>query len=237
VEAIMEDTLELNKSKAFAELLEAIESSINSSPHLFATFQAFLARAGDPLHRAFLTRGLQAVTELASQLDADRLGEATSSSSNLEVLVSALNAATELPVDETDTLWLEARLRGTRQKEAMLSAEGGTASSAELGKLLGISRQAVDNRRKKNKLLALETAGHGYRYPLWQVAEQKVLPGVKNSLAELKDEDPWMTLQFFLRDNARLAGARPLDLLRGGDDGDIKQVVEAARQYGVQGAD
>ncbi len=237
----MGDALEMDESVArretLVEMLEAFESLLGSSPRLFETFQLFQASADDPLHRAFLTRAMQAITELASQLDADRIGEATSSSSDFEVLVSALNAATELPEDQSDTAWLQARLRGARQKEELLSAEGGTASSAEVGELLGITRQAVGKRRKKNKLLALETAGHGYRYPLWQIEGQRVLPGLKEVLAELKDDDSWMTLQFFLRENPRLAGSRPLDFLQGGSEADLRKVVEAAREYGEQGGD
>lgn len=193
--------------------------------------------ASDPLHLAFLTRAMKAVTRLSRTLSEDLLGEATSSSSDYEVLAAALGAAPELPMDETDAAWLRAKLRGVEAKRQLLEDEGGTASSSELAQLLGISRQAVDKRRRNNTLLAVQAGGRGYRYPVWQVVDGRALAGLEDVLEALADHDPWMTLQFFLRENLRLDNQRPLDVLREGSDESLEDVLAAARTYGEQGAD
>jgi hypothetical protein len=106
-----------------------------------------------------------------------------------------------------------------------------------LAKLLGISRQAVDKRRRNNTLLAVQAGGRGYRYPVWQVVDGRALAGLEDVLEALADHDPWMTLQFFLRENLRLDNQRPLDVLREESDDSLEDVLAAARTYGEQGAD
>jgi hypothetical protein len=49
-----------------------------------------------------------------------------------------------------------ARLRGIEAKRKLLEAEGDPLTSAQAAKLLKISRQDVDKRRRENKLLGLE---------------------------------------------------------------------------------
>jgi len=199
--------------------------------------EEFKHSAEDPLHRAFLTRGLQALSELATHLSDEALGDATSSSSDFEVLAAALSAAPDLEFDDTDSAELKAKLRGAEAKRKLLEAEGGTASSSELGELLGLTRQAVDKRRRDNRLLAVQTGGRVYRYPVWQVDGGETLSGFEEVLKVLADDDAWMTLQFFLRENPRLGNERPLDLLRAGGDKKLEEVRTAARTYAVQGAD
>ena len=107
-----------------------------------------------------------------------------------------------------------------------------------MGELLGISRQAVDQRRRKGELLALQPGGkRAYRYPAWQLEEGGTLPGLKNILAILERHDPWMRLQFFLREHPRLGGKRPLDVLREKRGAEMDRVLDAAKTYGEHGAD
>lgn len=207
------------------------------SRQLRKALNAFQEAAVDPLHRAFLTRTLHAIAELANRLNDDLLGEATSLGSDIEVLASALSAAPDLPLDETDSAWLKAKLRGVEAKRKLLESDGGTASSSQLAELLDITRQAVDKKRKNDQLLAVQTGGRSYRYPVWQVVGGETLFGLQEVLGELSDEDPWMTLQFFLRENPRLDGKRPLDVLRKKSDEGLKAVLAAARTYGEHGAD
>lgn len=204
---------------------------------LHEVLEEFKQTADDPLHRAFLTRALQALNELATHLSDDAIGDATSLSSDFEVLAAALSAAPDLEFDEIVSAELKAKLRGVEAKRKLLEADGGTASSSELGELLGLTRQAVDKRRRDNRLLAVQTGGRAYRYPVWQVDGGETLFGLEEVLEALADHDAWMTLQFFLRENPRLGDERPLDLLRTEDEGKFDEVLAAARTYGVQGAD
>jgi hypothetical protein len=52
-------------------------------------------------------------------------------------------------------------------------------------------------------------------------------------LLALADHDEWMQNVFFINPNTRLEGRRPLDLLR---EGEIQEVLDAAREFGQHGA-
>src|SRR5690606_41693050 len=62
-------------------------------------------------------------------------------------------------------IFVGARLRGLRMRARLLAAEGGTLSSTEVADLLGITRQAVNKRRKAGRLIGLATGRRGYAYP------------------------------------------------------------------------
>jgi hypothetical protein len=120
-----------------------------------------------------------------------------------------------------------ARLRGLAVKERLLAAEGGALSAKDIAKALGITRQAVDARRKRGALIGLTMGKRGYLYPSWQVG----LEGLELVLNELQGYDPWAQLAFIMTPNVWLEGKRPLDVLR---NGDILLALEAARTYGQQ---
>jgi hypothetical protein len=184
-----------------------------------------------PLAGAFAARALRAVDRLANDLPEEILARAVAAKSDLDALLGAFLRA-DL-VGATGDPMASARVRGVRAARRLLEAEGGVVSGEELGELLGISRQAIHARRKAGKLLALETGRHGLRYPTWQVTARGLLPGLEETLAVLGDTDAWMQARFFLADNPRLDGRRPLDALR---DGDVEPVLEAARAHGEHGA-
>ena len=128
-------------------------------------------------------------------------------------------------------IWVNARSRGRERREALLNAEGGVVSSTQLAELLGLSRRAVDRRRRKGELLALRSGGRAYRYPVWQLDDGKTLSGVEELLAALEDHDPWLKLSFFVRKHSRLQDARSLDILRDGSEAGLRRVFEAAKSY------
>jgi hypothetical protein len=96
--------------------------------------------------------------------------------------------------------------------------------------LLKISRQAVDKRRRENKLLGLELGKKGYHYPSWQFD----LRGLEQILAALGGRDQWEKLSFFLNPSAILGDRTPLTVLRGEKD-HLPDIVNAAVSYGEQG--
>jgi hypothetical protein len=128
----------------------------------------------------------------------------------------------------------KARLRGAIAMRELLNADGGALTASETAELLGISRQAVDKRRKAMQLLAVELPRRGLLYPAWQLTAQGVLPGVVDVLAELGDHDAWSRARFFVTGNDRLGGARPLDFLLRGKK--LEPVLRAARSFGEHGA-
>jgi hypothetical protein len=115
----------------------------------------------------------------------------------------------------------------------LLEAEGGALTAEEAARMLGITRQAIDNRRKRGTLLAVLLGRRGYRYPAWQFTADGVLPGLDRTLKALAEYSPWIQVSFFLNDNAWLDGHRPIDVLRRGQ---VDAVINAAAQYGEQSA-
>jgi hypothetical protein len=123
--------------------------------------------------------------------------------------------------------------RGRIARAELEEDEGGSKSSEQIAELLGITRQAVDQRRRARRLVAWQNdAGH-WRFPVWQFDPQtaRPYPGLPPILAALPG-DPWSDMIFFLSRDETL-GTRPLDLLRGGR---AKRVVPAALRYAGQGA-
>jgi len=151
----------------------------------------------------------------------------TTPSSSYSVLLELLNQPQVLDDLRRHDPLASARLRGLRLREQLLEAEDGVCSSTELAKLLGISRQAVDKRRKVGTLIGLDLGRRGFAYPAWQVG----LAGLGEVLAALDWLDPWSQLAYMLTPNIWLDGKTPLALLR---HGEAAPVVAAAAAFGDQ---
>lgn len=121
----------------------------------------------------------------------------------------------------------QARIGGLRAKQQLLTAEGGTCTAEQLAQLLGISRQAVDKRRRKGTLIGVSLGRRGYAYPVWQVD----LDGLDAVLQAMHDFGPWMQLGFMLSHNAVLEDETPLAVLRRGE---VERVLEAVDMIGEQ---
>jgi len=124
------------------------------------------------------------------------------------------------------------RLRGALAKRKLLQMDGGVLSPSSAAALLGVSRQAVGQRRAAGRLLGVE-GPRGYLYPAWQFTDQGMLPGFEDTLRALRGEDAWSILTFFLEPDAAAGNQRPLDLLR---TGRLDAVARAAELYGEQAA-
>ncbi len=186
-----------------------------------------------PLELSVLQRAMRAVTVSFDGFDQEDLSRIAAEETDAEVLLDLV--ASYLLMDalqEKDPL-AEAKLRGLEEQRRLLREAGGAVGATEAGKVLGgISRQAVDARRKKSRLLAVSTGRHGWRYPRCQfeeASEDKVVPGLDRGLAAIEDESGWMCLAFLLSPEERLGGERPLDALKAGE---VARVERAARAYG-----
>lgn len=102
---------------------------------------------------------------------------------------------------------LPARIGSLHARQELLQAEGGTMTSSEVAALLGISRRAVDQRRKAGVLIGVPTGRRGYAYPRWPFTPEGAwLPDLRNVLASLDDDDHWTWVIILLRPSARLTG-------------------------------
>lgn len=184
-------------------------------------------------HPVFYVRALHALKEIEKALPKEKIEEATAAPNDCMVLLNALTAspvATQL--GKADPL-AAARLRGVQKQQALLEASGGTLSAEQTSEVLGISRQAVDKRRRQGQLIGLTQGRRGYAYPACQFENGRTLPHFKEVLDLLNEHDPWMQLSFFLNGNDRLHGKTPMDALR---EGQAESVELAARSFGEHGA-
>jgi hypothetical protein len=182
------------------------------------------------IRRIFFQRSLRAIEELQS-LDENKLAEAVQAPTDYSVLVSALKTEEALASIRIHDPLAGARLRGLDAKRKLVEAEGGALSTAQIAEALGITRQAVDKRRKERKLLGLELGRKGFLYPAWQVG----LPDLRKVLRALGERDGWEQVSFFLNPNALLDDRTPLEILKRGEP-QIEDVLHAAAAYGEQGA-
>lgn len=202
-----------------------------------AATRAMLAGA-DAQHAALLTRAMNAVAYSVRCIDGTALADVVAAPTDHAVLLGLLEQPEAVEQLFKPDLLGRARLRGLEARARLLEAEGGTISAEKAGELLGgISRQAVDKRRRAGKLLALPAGERSWRYPAWQFdgrAKGGVVPGLEEVLGSFCVEDPWMQAAFMLGGNERLRGERPLDALR---EGFVEDVARAARSVGEHGGD
>jgi hypothetical protein len=222
--------------EALASAIDAIHGDARIPVTRIPAGRVLEEAASAPLRGAFLARALNALASIAAEMPETALSEAVSASTDYGALIRALERAVvrgrgpeEMDPDE---LLDEAQLRGVRARNRLLTTDGGTVSAIEVAQRLRLTRQAVDERRKKGRLVGLLTGRRGYAYPVWQFDEAGVLPGLERVLQALSWLEPWSQTAFLLNSNARLSGETPLAALRRGR---IDEVVIAAQSYGEQG--
>lgn len=150
----------------------------------------------------------------------------------LKLLIDNLLSSEFLAQLEKNDPLLEAKLKGVQHKQELLNYQGKKAlTSSEVATLLGISRQAVDNRRKNKSLLGLSLGNRGYRYPAWQFTNGSVLTGWLEVLKNMEHLDDWSKLIFMLTGDIRLDNKTPLECLKVDR---VNEVISAAKAYGLQ---
>ncbi len=177
----------------------------------------------------FLTRAVRGLVDLAERESPGWLLQAAAAPSDLEVLLKALQAPSIIEWDATVPLVIQ----GFKERDRLLKAEGGVLSVEAVARHLGITRQAVDKRRRAGTLLALPIGRRGHAYPAWQLGPQGTLPGLERVLRALDGHDPWMRAVFLLNPNSELAEESPLVRLRAGR---VDEIVRLAEAFGEQGA-
>jgi hypothetical protein len=169
----------------------------------------------DPLREAFLRRSLDTVSRIAAQADLKTLADALAASTGVGALalVLANAAAIGASVVDLDPL-APLTARNAEHRLETLAVAGGTLSSTEIAPQLGITRQAVEKRRRANALLAVRVGGD-WRYPRCQFDEAtgEVVAGLPKVLAALPKTNPWVVLDFLLTPDETLGGP-PLQALR-----------------------
>jgi hypothetical protein len=128
----------------------------------------------------------------------------------------------------------QALLRGRKIVEGDLRASGGAYSMEEVRALLGhVSRQTVHKKAAQGDLLSVTGPGRRRMFPTIQFTREGLTPGLRAVAAAFPSKNSWALLNFLANPDDRLAGRKPIELLRAGE---TDLVVEAARGTGLQGA-
>ncbi len=182
------------------------------------------------MERAALVRVTQFIGDAVTKASTNVLEQALGEPAPDEALVDVLGET--LVRDATGGEWAAALLRGAKVQRDLLQQAGGGLSSSQVGNLLGISRAAVDKRRRQGALLGLKLPSGVFVYPSAQFEKNDVLPGLPDVLSAFHVEDPWMQLDALLARDEALRGRSPFKALA---DGDVERVKAVVSSYGKQG--
>jgi len=195
-----------------------------------------LAQSRDPaevVRDAFRRRAEHAIEHIARSATVEALGEALSAPTDFGAVARALGDpaafASVRPLDPLADAWA----RGAVERQRLSVEAGGLLSADEAGRALGgISRQAVDKRRRSLQLLGVRIASD-WRYPAAQIGEDgQVVPGLAIVLEGLAALGPWAQLSFLLAKDNALGGFTPLEALRLGG-GAMDKVRRIVRSHGT----
>lgn len=135
--------------------------------------------------------------------------------------------SSQVSASKMDSCLAAALARGKIVKERLAADEGGSISSMEVARLLGIARTTVLRRWHAHRLVAWKRE-RAVRFPLWQFEGTKLLRGIEEILKTFQSNDQWRVITYFLSKRLSLGGRRPLDLLR---EGKATEVVAHAKAY------
>lgn len=122
-------------------------------------------------------------------------------------------------------------LRGAFLKEDLVTKSGGALPAAMVADAFGTTRQAIEKRRQRRKLLAVKGSAGDWLFPVFQfTAEGDVLPGLSEVLAAFPDSyDEWMRLSVLVEPSEVFGGRSVSQVLEGGDDTDVRKAVHLIR--------
>jgi hypothetical protein len=179
--------------------------------------RAATATPHNAIQDAFIRRTAHAIERLAAQVDEATLVEAMAAPTDVGTLAHVLvdfgaigSAVAEIDPDAVDLA------REIEHREDVVRRAGGMLSAEAAGKLLNISRQAVDKRRRNGTLLAIRQGGD-WLYPRAQFHDHEAIPGLADVVRGLGASGPWVTLEFLVTEDDVLGGLSPrAALLKGG---------------------
>ncbi len=197
------------------------------------TIMTFSLPASGPLARAFLQRANQALSTFLENADEASLERAVAAPTDAGTLArAASDSVTAEAVTELDPL-AALLAQGAEQKAELLRQCGGGLSVTEVAKVLGITRQGVDKRRRESKLLAVPR-GADYRFPACQFADGEVIAGVPQVLEQL-GEHTWNALAFLATPLEELNERSPLEVFKTGKADEKELALRLARALASEG--
>jgi hypothetical protein len=186
----------------------------------------------DSVQAAFLRRALSALERIASSVPTKTLTEALAPPTDVGALAQLLSRSEVVGSAVTDLDPLAPSLaRNVEHRQTLLILAGGAVSAEEAGQVLGITRQAVDKRRRAGTVLAVRE-GSDWRYPACQFDNGEVRAGIADVVRAFGSAGPWVALDFLLASDTTLAGRTPMEALRAGDRDSVLRLVRGAQGDG-----
>lgn len=181
----------------------------------------------DSVQAAFLRRAMSALERITATAPSKALAAALAAPTGAGTLAQILSHREFIgeAVADLDPL-VPALARNVEHRDQLLQHAGGVLSAEEAGKIVGITRQAIDKRRRSNAILAVRE-GSDWKYPACQFRDGEVLPGIAEVVRGLEGQGAWATLDFLLAPDSALDGRSPLAALRQGDLAAVERVVRA----------
>src|SRR6266567_8560199 len=185
--------------------------------------------ARQALAKTFLRRSVKMLERLSSAASPEALQAALCSATDVGGVASLLSDVAPLGLDlsSVDPL-AEAMARGVAVKQELLGRAGGGLTSSQVARALGITRQAVDKRRRRRALLAVPAGSGEYLYPACQFTGQGVVPRLDRILRAFPIESPWTQLSVLIEPAPSLGAATVPEALQAGDVSKALGVVEGA---------
>jgi len=205
-----------------------------ASAAVYAVEAALEKTETDPVKRICIYRVVRAIEDELPGEVLERIGRGATDIVALYRCLAQPEFAAELR--QEDPL-ADARLRGREIADELLSMEGGYLTLSQAARYLNMSRQGVERRRQRNRLVAIARGRKGFAYPKWQFSadgKAGVLPGLEEVLAALAAQGVrgWGVLSFFLNPHADLDGRTPLEALRQGLTQDALSAASAEGEMG-----
>lgn len=125
----------------------------------------------------------------------------------------------------------EARRRGAQRVAEILAGEE-MLSGAAFAAILGTTRMTVNTWRAQGRILGLEGAKRGYRYPAWQLDRDGKPFAALPELFDRLGGSPWEVYRFLIQQHPELNGLSAREALARGQDRKVIEVAESvARDF------
>ncbi|MGO4839268.1 DNA-binding protein [Rhizobiaceae sp. 2RAB30] len=179
------------------------------------------------MQAAFLRRAMSALERIAATAPSKALTAALGAPTGAGTLAQILSHPEFIgeAVADLDPM-VPALARNVEHRNLLLKRAGGVLSAEDAGKVAGVTRQAIDKRRRGNAILAVRERSD-WKYPACHFRDREVLAVIAEVVRGLADQGAWATLDFLLAPDGALGGRSPLDALRQGDLSAVERLVRA----------
>jgi hypothetical protein len=203
-------------------------------------FEELLARVPSerrPLVRAFLDRVMPFLLDSIESASPEELLHALEAPTHVGSLAHHLTRVAAWDAVRALDPLASAMIRASELQEQLLAEASGSWALGDVADHLGISPQAVDQRRRRGNLLAVEV-GDALRYPLCQFTTTGTVEGLGDVLRAIETENDWTRLSVLLSPTLRSvsgpADEEPSSLIEALRAGRREEALHAARAWGRQ---